>query len=332
MNAFRACLYKNLNKQDIECGNKVSVVGTGAVGMGCSIALLTKGITNNLALFDVNEELCCAERLDLLHGSMFLHNCHIDHSCKIEATKNSRVVVVTAGARMKPQESLQKVSQKTADIIKQVMPELVKQSPKAIFIIVASPADIMSWVARKVTNLPIERCFSTGCHLDTARFRMFVSHILGVSPNSVQGYVIGEHGGSSVPLWSTVSVGGVRLKTIHPTIGTDDDPMQWSRVHQEVVDASFKVKCIKGYSNWAIGLTVADVISAIFQDSYRIVSLSTNANGMCGIQDDVFLSLPCVINKYGLGAIIRPHLSEWEQCALKKSAEEILKAQCKLKL
>ncbi|XP_032590110.1 L-lactate dehydrogenase B chain [Drosophila grimshawi] len=326
--AFRSCLYKSLKKQKFQPGNKVSIVGTGSVGMSCAITLLSKRITNNIALYDINKKLSNSEHLDLLHGSWFLNDAHIEQcGGKIEATKDSRVVVVTCGPRQKPGESRLDMAQKTAVIIRSIMPDLVKQSPEAVYIVVCNPADVMTWLARKVTNLPYERCFSTGCLLDTARFRLFIAQILGVATSSVYGYILGEHGDSSVPLWSSVTVGGVCLQNFLPTIGTDKDPMQWSTVHKHVVRSAYEVVEGKGYTNWALGVCVAHIVSAIFENSNRIMPLSTNAAGLCGIKEEVFLSLPCIVNECGLCGIVRPILSNWEKTSLKKSADKLLEAQ-----
>ncbi|XP_023165008.2 L-lactate dehydrogenase B chain-like [Drosophila hydei] len=332
LNAFRNCLYKRLKEQDVQSGNKVSIVGAGAVGTGCAMALLCKGVTNNIAIYDLRKEFCSAERQDLLQGSLFLNNCKIDNRTTIECTKNSRVVVVTAGVRSKANESRQNLVHRSAEIIKQIAPELVKQSPKAVFIIVTNPVDVMTWVTRKITNLPFERCLSTGCHLDTARFRMFIAKILRVSTSSVHGMVLGEHGDTSVPIWSSVSVGGTLLKDLLPNIGTDQDSNGWSNVHKDVVNAAYKVIAGKGYTNWAVGLTICDVVSAIFENSNRILTLSTSAKGMCGVKDDVFLSLPCIVNQGGIYGIIRPHLSDWEKEKFKKSAEVVLNIQNTVKI
>ncbi|XP_030247105.1 L-lactate dehydrogenase B chain isoform X2 [Drosophila navojoa] len=328
---FRSTLYKTNSKQDFQAGNKVSIVGAGPVGMGCAFALLTKRVTNNIAIYDVKNDLSSAERQDLLQGSLFLHNCKIDNRTTIECTKNSRVIVITAGVRSKPNESRQNLVHRSAEIIKKIAPELLKQSPKAVFIVVSNPVDVMTWVTRKITNLPYERCFSTGCHLDTARFRMFIGKLLRVSTSSVQGMVLGEHGDTSVPIWSSVSVGGTLLKDLLPPIGTEKDPMAWSNVHKNVVDAAYKVIGGKGYTNWAVGLTVSDVVSAIFENSNRILSLSTNAKGMCGVKEEVFLSLPCIVNKWGIYGVLHPQLSDWEKNKFEESAKVMLKLQNSIK-
>ncbi|XP_033234300.1 uncharacterized protein [Drosophila pseudoobscura] len=330
---FRECLFKKLGgPHDTQPGRKVTIAGAGAVGMACAMALLCKGVTNHVALFDDQKEWAAAERLDMLHGSMFINNPRIEQCNGVAATKDSRLVVLTAGNRPKPNETRLDVAQKTADIVKAVMPALLEQSPKATFIVVSNHADVMAWVARKVTNLPYERCFSTGCHLDTARFRLFIGQLLGIAARSVHGYVIGEHGGSSVPLWSTVSVGGVRLQEVLPVIGTENDPMYWSAVHKDVVEAAFRVIAVKGYTNWAIGLTVADVVSAIFEDSHRVLTLSTNVQGFCAVKDEVFMSVPCVVSAHGISAICRPKLSDWEKNRFLKSAQTLLEAQCSIKV
>lgn len=331
MAAFQNCLYKRLQKQEFVPGNKVSIIGCGAVGTAIAFGLLTKRLTNKIALYDIDSKRCSGETLDLMHGSVYLKDCCVESVECIEGIKDSRIVVLTAGPRPKPGETRLQVAQGTADIIHKIMPELVKNNPKAVFIIVANPADVMTYVARKSGNLPYEQCISTGCLLDTVRFRMCISKILGVSGRSVHGYVLGEHGNSSVPIWSTVTVGGTRLQTLQPTIGTNEDNMNWSVVHQNVVEAAYHVIKAKGFTNWAVGLTVTDVISAIFEDSYRVLPLSTNAKGICGIEDEVFLSLPCIVNKWGLFGIMHLPMTDGENCLMRKSAEQLQKVQCSIK-
>ncbi|XP_033149004.1 L-lactate dehydrogenase B chain-like [Drosophila busckii] len=328
---FLKCFYKNLERQDVQAGNKVSIIGTGMAGIACAMALVSRGISSNIALHDINQELCEAERLDLLHGAMFTSTSKINKCTTVESTKNSRVIIISAGARTTGKQSRLDVAHESADIIKQVVPEALKYSPKAVFIIASNPVDVMTWYTRELTNLPIERCFSSGCHLDTARFRMYIAKQLKLSAHSVDGYVLGEHGDSSVPIWSSVTVGGVPLIDIKANIGSDEDSMRWSDVHQNVVTAAKQVISGKGYTNWALGFTIADIVSAIFEDSKRILPLSTNARGICGIQDDVFLSLPCIVNKCGICGIVYPNLTEWESDKLRNSAATLLKVQQSIK-
>lgn len=321
-NKFRANMFKTLKTQCFQSGNKISIIGGGSVGVGCAMALTSKGLTNDLVLYDVNNDLCNSEQTDLMCGTSFLNTCKIHKADNVDSTKDSRVVVVTTEATDNENGT------ETGKIIKDVMPKLAEKSPKAVFLIAANPIDVMTWLAGKITNLPRERCFGTGCHLDTARFRMLIANTLGVSSQAVNGYILGEQGDGSVPIWSTVTVGGTTLHDILPEIGTDKDPMYWANVHKEVIVASERVKEGVGCTNWAIGLTVADVISAIFEDSYRIMSLSTNANGICGICHDVYLSLPCIVNKWGLYAVVHPQVSICERILLRKSAATLLEAQC----
>lgn len=330
---FRTCVYKTLPNRDCQCGSKVSIIGAGPMGIGCAVAIISKGITHDLVLVDNSNELRKSEYSDLMCGTSFLlRNCRIEKCSNLDSTSNSRVVVVTTpGSKAKKKKAKTDVDLETAKIIKEIMPELVKQSPKAVFLIVANPSDVMAWFARKVTDLPCERCFGTGCHLDSARFRMLIAQMIGVSKHSVNGFILGEQGCSSVPIWSAVTVGGSQLQAIMPEIGTVDDPMHWSKVHKDVVVASERAKEGKGCSNWALGLTVADVISAIFEDSHQIMTLSTNAQGICGIDQEVFFSLPCVVNKCGLHAVVNLQITNCERSLLRKSAENLLEAQCKIK-
>ncbi|XP_011843226.1 PREDICTED: L-lactate dehydrogenase A chain-like isoform X2 [Mandrillus leucophaeus] len=181
--------------------------------------------------------------------------------------------------------------------------------------------DILTYVAWKISGFPKNRVIGSGCNLDSARFRYLMGKRLGVHPLSCHGWVLGEHGDSSVPVWSGMNVAGVSLKTLHPDLGTDKDKEQWKEVHKQVVESAYEVIKLKGYTSWAIGLSIADLAESIMKNLRRVHPVSTMIKGLYGIKDDVFLSVLCILGQNGISDLVKVTLTPEEEARLKKSAD-----------
>ena len=137
----------------------------------------------------------------------------------------------------------------------------------------------------------------SGCNLDSARFRYFMAEKLGIHPSSCHGWILGEHGYSSVAMWSVVNVAGVSLQELNTEMEKDNDSENWKEVHKMVVESAYEViKLLKGYTNWVTGLSVADLIESMLENLSRIHPVSPMVKGMYGIENEVFLSPPCILN------------------------------------
>ncbi|CAL7935480.1 unnamed protein product [Xylocopa violacea] len=311
--------------------NKVTVVGVGQVGMACAFSILTNGVSSELVLVDVMADKLKGEMLDLQHGSAFLKNAKINASTDYSATANSSLCVVTAGARQREGETRLDLVQRNTDIFKGIIPQLVKYSPETILLIVSNPVDILTYVAWKLSGLPKNRVLGSGTNLDSARFRFLLSQKLNVAPTSCHGWIIGEHGDTSVPVWSGVNVAGVRLRDLNENVGTDKDTEHWGDLHKQVVDSAYEVIKLKGYTSWAIGLSVANLASAILRNSNQVHAVSTLVTGYHGIDKDVFLSLPCTLGESGVNCIVQQKLTDDETGLLQKSANMMHDVQKDLK-
>ncbi|XP_010020786.1 PREDICTED: L-lactate dehydrogenase B chain isoform X2 [Nestor notabilis] len=197
--------------------------------------------------------------------------------------------------------------------------------------IVADKVDILTYVTWKLSGLPKHRVIGSGCNLDTARFRYLMAERLGIHPTSCHGWILGEHGDSSVAVWSGVNVAGVTLQELNPAMGTDKDSENWKEVHKQVVESAYEVIRLKGYTNWAIGLSVAQLCETMLKNLCRVHSVSTLVKGMYGIENDVFLSLPAVLNSSGLTNVINQKLKDDEVAQLKKSAATLWNIQKDIK-
>ncbi|XP_017387398.1 L-lactate dehydrogenase A-like 6B [Cebus imitator] len=312
--------------------SKVSIIGTGSVGMACAISILLKGLTDELALVDLNEGKLKGETMDLQHGSPFMKMPNIVCSKEYRVTANSNLVIITAGARQEKGETRLNLVQRNVAIFKLMTSTIVQYSPLCKLIIVSNPVDILTYVAWKLTAFPKNRVIGSGCNLDTARFRFLIGQKLGIHSESCHGWILGEHGDSSVPVWSGVNIAGVPFKDLNSDIGTDKDPEQWKNVHKEVIASAYEIIKMKGYTSWAIGLSVADLTESILKNLRRTHPVSTIIKGLYGIDEEVFLSIPCILGENGITNLIKIKLTPEEEAHLKKSAKTLWEIQKELKL
>ncbi|XP_014217966.1 L-lactate dehydrogenase A chain-like [Copidosoma floridanum] len=311
---------------------KVTVVGAGTVGIACVNSLLFQKISNHVTLLDAFPKRLRGEGMDFSHGLIFLDDPQFEYDTDFCASSNSKVVIITIGVRQMKNESRLELVHRNAEIIKTIIVPLAEYSPKAVFIIVTNPVDIMSWLAWKVSGLPINRVIGTGTHLDTARFRYMIANRLGVASHSIHGYIVGEHGDSQVPLWSSVSAGGVTFRDILPNIGMTTDEEKWYEIARDVMSAGPTVRCLKGYSNTAVGLTVADITKAILLNNQTIKCVSTLVQGHYDVCEELFLSLPCTIGERGISSVVRVRMTEHERKMFKTSAAQVYSVQKDMKL
>lgn len=324
-------LLQPIQKKTDDTGNKVTVVGVGQVGMAAVFAMLTQGVTSNIALVDVSAEKVKGEMLDLQHGSAFMRNAKISASTDYAVSAGSKICIVTAGVRQREGETRLDLVQRNTDVLKMIIPQLLKHSPDTILMIASNPVDILTFVTWKLSGLPKQRVIGSGTNLDSARFRYLLSERLGIAPTSCHGYIIGEHGDTSVPVWSGVNIAGVRLSDLNKDIGSACDTENWKVVHEKVVQSAYEVIKLKGYTSWAIGLSLAQLARAILTNAHSVHPVTTCLKGEHGIEDEAFLSLPCVLGTCGVYDIVRQPLTDNELQQLRKSAKVMAQVQAGIK-
>ena len=140
---------------------------------------------------------------------------------------------------------------------------------------------------------------------------------------SSQSWALEEHGNYSVPVWSGVNIASISLKSLKPELGNDADKEQWKEVHKQVVDSASKVIKLRGYTSWAIGLSVADLAESIMKNLRRVHPISTMIKGLYGISDDVFLSVPCILGQNRISDVVKVTLTPEDEARLKKSADTL---------
>ena len=209
-------------------------------------------------------------------------------------------------------------------IMKSIIPELLKYSPETPICMVSNPCDIMTAVAAKIAgpSVPPCRIFGSDTCLDTSRLRSLIGNALGVDTRNVHGYIIGEHGDSSIAVWSGVNVGGI------PLLEHGAEPSEVHHaMHRNVVESAGDVIIKKGYTNWAVGMTVAHIAKNVLGDTGSIITVSTCVRGLYGIENDVYSSLPCVLGASGERPVVILPLSESEKTGFIKSCKLVWEVQ-----
>jgi L-lactate dehydrogenase len=299
---------------------KVAVVGAGQVGATFSFALMMSGLASSIVLIDMNSDLSEGHTMDLNHGLSFAHPTRI-FAGDYPDCKGADIVIVTAGAAQKPNETRLDLVKKNTEIFKDIIPKVADQNPDMI-LIVSNPVDILTYVALKISGYPMNRVIGSGTTLDTARFRFLLSQHCGVDPRNVHAYIIGEHGDSEVPVWSQVNIAGVPLKDYCPGCEGDCSTEEREEIFHQVKNAAYEIIKLKGYTNFAISLALVRIVSSILRDENSVLTVSSLIDDFYGIKD-VCLSIPIILNLNGISRHIHINLNDTEIHRLRDSAESL---------
>jgi len=297
---------------------KVTIVGTGNVGATFAYALMMSGLANDIPLIGRTPEKVQAHVMDLNHGMMFVPPARI-YEGKYSDCRDADLVVITAGKPQKPGETRQDLADKNTEVFRQIIPEIARYNPRNL-LIVTNPVDILTYAAIKFSGLPMNRVIGSGTVLDTARFRYLISSHCEVSPRNVQGYILGEHGDSEVPIWSNVLIGGVPLRQYCPACDKNCPTGELEDIFSQVKNAAYEIIKGKGSTYYAIGLALVDTAASILRNENNILTVSTLVDGFYDIHD-VCLSIPVLVNKNGVAKTVKIHLEDTEAEQLRSSAD-----------
>lgn len=307
---------------------KIGIVGSGMVGASGAYAMITQGIGREIVLVDKESQRAEAEAEDLNHAVPFTSPLTVRAGTYSEL-KGSRMVVISAGVSQKPGESRLDLLQRNAAVFAEIVPRIIEQAPSAVLVVATNPLDIMTHLAVRYATqagLPRHQVFGTGTMLDTARFRSLLGHCIGVDPQHVHAYVVGEHGDSEVLTWSMVTVGGMGLSDFceHQGIALEQVPCQ--DISRRVQNAAYRIIQGKGATYYGIGAALAKIADALLHDQRAILTVSAPTDQVPGMAETVTLSLPHLIGGQGVITTIPPALSKKEQGELQQSAAVIQRA------
>lgn len=297
---------------------KVGIVGAGMVGSSAGYALAMMGIASDIVFVDKNAALAIAQAEDISHAVPFVSATTVTAG-DYDALAGTRVVIIAAGVSQKPGESRLELLERNAGVFREVVAEVLRASPDAILLIASNPVDIMTQIATRLSGLPPQRVIGSGTILDTARFRSLVGRHLGIAPQSVHAYVLGEHGDSEVLAWSNARAGSVALHSFAEQVGKPLTDEERRAIDDGVRNAAYKIINGKGSTYYGIGAGLARIVKAIAQDQRDVLSVSIVTPRVADVED-VALSVPRIIGATGVSADLFPDLDDAEYAALHRSA------------
>lgn len=309
----KAC---KINK--FRCQFKVSVVGCGNVGAAAAYAMLIDGTPTELVLYNRTIEQAEGLMLDFEHALSLY-----DDYTRIVATDDyadcvdSNLIVVTAGARQAEGETRLDLVEKNKKIFADMIPKLAKVAPNAVLLIVSNPVDILTYEAFQLSGFPKNRVFGSGTMLDTARLQFHIGERMCISPKSVEAYVLGEHGDTSFPVFSSANVAGKPLCDFEGFCEKDAQAC-----YEDTRQAAYRIIHDLGYTCYSIGMVICEIMKNIFQNSRVVVPLSTILDDYYG-HSDVALSVPCVLGADGIEEVVKVPLSKKEQGQFEKSVKTL---------
>lgn len=294
---------------------KISVVGIGRVGSTLSYTLAMRGLCDELMLINRRHQVAVGDAHDLRHAVALVDRQMEVHAGTIADSAGSDIIALCVSVpREADSHDRTALGPGNAELFNTLIPTLAHASPEAILLILTNPVDVMTYLAIKLSGFPSERVIGTGTFIDSARFREMLSDELGIHPDDLRAYILGEHGPHQFPALSQAQVGGERI----------EDNEERRRMFRAAVEAGHDVLRAKGHTNYAIAMAAAIIIEAIVHDTRRTMPVSTLIDGWLDVHD-VCLSIPVVIGRSGITRRLRPSLNAEEQAAFREAAEALHK-------
>jgi malate dehydrogenase len=295
---------------------KISVIGAGNVGREVAAWCAIKEL-GDVVLWNRSKEKAIGNALDLMEaGPIVGFDTKIIGTDNLNKTKNSNVIVFTAGFPRKPGMKREELVKTNADVVKPLIKKLAKLSPKAIIVMLTNPLDAMTYVAFKASKFPKKRVIGMAGVLDSSRFKSFISDELKVSRDEVSALVMGSHGENMVPLSRLASVGGVGLEDL-----LSKKKIEKLVKHTKGAGAEI-VGLLKSNASFSVGASAAKVVESILKDNKDILPCSVYLQGEYGLKN-IFIGVPCEIGSKGVEKIIEFKLKKDEKAQLHAAAKRI---------
>ncbi len=299
--------------------NKVAVIGCGFVGSACAFTLMQHSLYSEMVLIDVDRSRAEGEAMDISHGLLFAKPMNI-YAGGYDDLADASMIIITAGANQKPGETRLDLVRKNTKILLSVLAEIEKRNYRGNILIVSNPVDILTRVAQRHSALPEERIFGSGTVLDTARLKYLLGEHLSVDSRSVHAFIIGEHGDSEIPVWSSANVSGVPLHDFCEMRGYYDHDNAMLEIGESVKNSAYAIIERKGATYYGIAMAVLRICEAVVRDEKSILPVSAALHGEFGIEGAT-LSVPAILGKNGVEKIVPISLSESELTRLRYSAD-----------
>jgi len=297
---------------------KVAVIGCGFVGSSSAFALMQSGLFSEMVLIDADTKRAEGEAMDISHGISFARPMQI-YAGNYDDITDAAIIVITAGANQKPDETRLDLIKKNAAIMKSIVGEIKKHDFGGILLIVSNPVDILTLIALKESGYPSNRVIGSGTVLDTGRFKYLLGEHLDVDSRSVHAFIIGEHGDSELAAWSNARIGGLKVNDFCELRGHFNHEQSMKKIFEDVRNSAYEIIERKHATYYGIAMAVKRICEAIVRNEKSILPVSSLMIGEYGL-NDVVLSIPAVVGETGVQKVIPIELNDEELAKLKDSA------------
>lgn len=304
--------------------SKITIIGAGSVGSTIAYNLSNNDIASEIVLIDINKEKVEGEVMDIVQGTSFRNPISIVAG-DYEDAKDSDIVIITSGIARKPGQTRIELTQTNVNILKSITPQIVKEAPNALYIIVSNPVDIMTYVFTKISGLPENQIIGSGTLLDTARLRFGLSEHFEVAQKNIHAYVFGEHGDTSFVPWSCADVSGASLDDYAEMmrhLGKEPKPLDKAGMEEYVHKSGGIVIAKKGATFYAVSVAVCKLCGMLLSAYDSIATVSSVMHGEYGIED-VAISTLTLVGPNGVQGKIPLKLTDEEVAKLQKSANSL---------
>lgn len=300
---------------------KAAVIGCGFVGSATAFSLMQSGLFSEIVLIDADMDRAEGEALDISHGVPFSKHMKI-YAGTYDDIVDAAIIIITAGANQKPDETRLDLVHKNVAIFRSIIPEIAKRNCEGILLIVSNPVDILTYTAIKLSGFTENRVIGSGTVLDTARLKYELSEHLSVDSRSIHAFIIGEHGDSEIAAFSSANVSGIALSEFCEMRGHYDHEANTRQIAENVKNSAYEIIQKKKATYYGIASAVRRICEVIIRDEKSILPVSSMMHGEYGIED-VVLSMPAIVGKYGIETRVPIDLSEEEIEDLKRSAQTL---------
>lgn len=302
---------------------KCAMIGCGFVGASAAFSLVESGLFSELVLIDANQDKAEGEAMDLSHGMPFARPMDI-YAGSYDDLSDCGLIIVTAGANQKPNETRMDLVNKNVGIFKSIIPEIKKRDCEGILLIVSNPVDILTYVALKLSGFPANRVIGSGTVLDTARLKYLLGEHLDVDSRSVHAFIIGEHGDSELAVWSSANVSGIGLNHFCELCGHYNHMESMKGLYEGVRDSAYEIIRKKGATYYGIAMAVRRIAECIVRNERSILPVSSLIQGHYGL-NDICMGVPTIVGSSGVQKVLDIPLNEEEQQKLLTSANALKK-------
>ncbi|MEF9952251.1 MAG: L-lactate dehydrogenase [Clostridium sp.] len=304
--------------------SKIGIIGCGFVGSTIAYTLAVTGLVNEIVIVDLNKEKAEGDALDINHGISLVKPINI-YAGEIKDLEGCNIVVITAGVNRVPSSSRLELLKDNVRIFKDLIPKIAKVNDNAIYLVVSNPVDILTYVTHKILGGDHKKVIGSGTVLDSSRYRYILSQCLDIDPRNIHAYIIGEHGDTEFPVWSSASVCGMSIeeycKFSKSTLSCDNK----LEIEKRVRGSGMEIIRKKGATYYAVAMTVMRICECILRDERSILPVSSLISNCYGI-NNVSLSLPTILGSEGVDKVIEIPLTDCEIEKLILSANTLKKA------